>query len=325
MYYLCYMKKLYCILLLFCFINSNAQINLIPNPSFEEDTACPTQISQIYKLKDWYSVNTTPDYFNKCYNNTANNNALIPSNAFGYQNVNNGCHSYVGINHFGYGINSTNNELIGVKLISSLTTGTKYYLSMKVSLANRSRKSGNNLGATFHLNKPPYTFTISPTNFAHITFSQTPVDTNSWVTLFSSFTSNNNFEYITIGNFYDTLSFNRIDLYNEVSPNIYFYLDDICLTTDSAFAYNYNFNCLLTNLTKNDINSIQLIPNPAQNKIFLLTDKAIEDVRLYDLNGNPQLFNRRDYEIEFNLPQGLYILRLKCDGNFEYKKIIIHN
>ena len=44
---------------------------LIPNGSFEEFTTCPTSLTQLYKVKDWFNPTTnvlittgTPDYFN---------------------------------------------------------------------------------------------------------------------------------------------------------------------------------------------------------------------------------------------------------------------
>jgi hypothetical protein len=318
------MKKLHIIFFFFCFTKIVAQINLVPNPSFEEDTACPNQISQIYKLKYWYSVNATPDYFNKCYNGVSNN-AFIPLNSFGYQSVNTPCHSYIGIDPFTNFINSTNSELIGVKLSSPLTTNTKYYLSIMVSLANKCKRACNKLGAKFYLTQPVYTFTLAPTNFADITFTQTVVDTSNWVKLFGSFTSTMNYEYISLGNFYDTLSFTRTYLYNEISPNIYYYLDDVCLSTDSAFAYNYTYDCLTTNIKKNSIDFIGIYPNPAFNMISIESELVIDAVEIVDLNMKPQKLIRNENEIYFELPEGIYFLKFKSSNKIYYKKLIINH
>jgi hypothetical protein len=318
------MKKLIKLFLLFCFTKIDAQVNLIPNPSFEEDTACPNQISQIYKLKDWYSVNTTPDYFNKCYYGVSNN-ASIPKNAFGYQDVNFGCHSYIGINHFGYNINSTNNEMIGVKINTPLSVNTKYYFSLKTSLANQSRRAGNKLGVNFYLNKPPYTPTINPTNAAQITFTQTVIDTSNWISLFSSFTPTLAYEFLTIGNFYDTLNFSRTFLYNEISPNIYYYIDDVCLSTDSTFAYNYSYNCLITDIFKNEKDNFFILPNPSKNRLSISSNNEINEIKLLNLNSIPQLIYRKENEIEFDLKTGIYFLQVKLADKYYYKKIIINN
>jgi hypothetical protein len=318
------MKKLVNLFLLFCFTKIGAQVNLIPNPSFEEDTACPNNFSQIYKLKEWYSLNLTPDYFNKCYNGFGKYTS-IPSNTFGYQNVANGCHSYAGLHTFVNPINSTSNEVLGVKLTSQLLIGTKYFLSLDLSLSNTSKRASNKFGASFSTTQPIYTFTSTPTNSAHITFTQTVSDTLNWVKLFGSFISTNNYEFISLGNFFDTLSFTRTYLYNELSPNIYYYIDNVCLTTDSAFAYDYNFNCLTTDLSEQNKNTITIYPNPAVNKLKYTTTKEIKDIELLDINFKNQKFIRREDELFFDVPHGVYFIKIVTnDDKIIYKKLILN-
>lgn len=318
------MKKLIKLFLLFCFTNIGGQVNLIPNPSFEEDTACPNNFSQIYKLKEWYSLNLTPDYFNKCYNGFGKYTS-IPSNTFGYQNVANGCHSYAGLHTFVNPINSTSNEVLGVKLTSQLLIGTKYFLSLDLSLSNTSKRASNKFGASFSTTQPIYTFTSTPTNSAHITFTQTVSDTLNWVKLFGSFISTNNFEFISLGNFFDTLSFTRTYLYNELSPNIYYYIDNVCLTTDSAFAYNYTFNCLTTDKDEYKKNDFKIYPNPTKNIIKFNSDEEILDIELYNTNFKNQFFLRKENELVFDLPNGVYLLKITFYNNkTTYKKLIIN-
>jgi hypothetical protein len=113
------MKKLILLFLLniFCFY-SNAQLNLVPNPSFELKNSCPIGRGYQYcKLMDttitpaqcidepyssgyfdstligWTSYKETPDYFNAC---APNPNQGVPNNIFGYQTAYDG-DAYVGI------------------------------------------------------------------------------------------------------------------------------------------------------------------------------------------------------------------------------------
>ncbi|MDO9187033.1 MAG: hypothetical protein Q7W13_13545 [Bacteroidia bacterium] len=81
------MKKL---LLFFLFIfsfifckvhHTYAQTNLVPNPSFEQYSSCPSTECGISLATGWYSAGYTPDYFNGC----ASWPFGAPQNAAGYQ------------------------------------------------------------------------------------------------------------------------------------------------------------------------------------------------------------------------------------------------
>jgi hypothetical protein len=72
-------------------------MNLVPNPSFEQDTACPSNAGQINRLKNWYDVNPNADFYNKCYNGPFNY-CNIPSNALGNQYPpDTSCKAYIGM------------------------------------------------------------------------------------------------------------------------------------------------------------------------------------------------------------------------------------
>ena len=66
----------------FCTSNLNAQINLVPNSSFETFTSCPSFPGQVEFAFPWYNpTNSSPDYFNAC--NTFS--VGIPQNFMGFQ------------------------------------------------------------------------------------------------------------------------------------------------------------------------------------------------------------------------------------------------
>jgi hypothetical protein len=113
------MKKIIIAFLLSVFyLQSNAQLNLVPNPSFELKNSCPIGRGYKYcKLMDttitpaqcidepyssgyfdstivgWSSYSETPDYFNVC---APNPNQGVPNNIFGTQSAYDG-DAYVGI------------------------------------------------------------------------------------------------------------------------------------------------------------------------------------------------------------------------------------
>jgi hypothetical protein len=306
----------------------NGQINLVPNPGFEQDTACPNQPDQIYKLKDWFKTNASPDYFNICYNGPGNF-ASIPLNTFGYQNQINNCHSYSGLLSMSPGpYGSSENiasENIAIKLTTTLSQNVKYYFSTKISLANNSKYATNNFGAFFTTYSLNPTTTRTPTNFSHIKFNQVIADTLNWVNLFKSFIPDSNYQYISIGNFYDTLNTTEI-LYNPqgyVAP--YYFIDNVCLSTDSAFTYNYNFDCSYTSLKEEAIKKIFISPNPAINKITINSEFLIDKIEIITTSGQIiYSLYKEEKEIQFNLNQGIYFVKITSKDNIIYKKLIIN-
>jgi hypothetical protein len=106
----------------------NSQTNLVLNPSFESYTACPTNSDQLSNSAGWFSFGESPDYFNSCNNSGFG----LPLNLIGYQNANTGT-SYAGF--AAYSSMGFAREFIGSQLTQTLNIGTKYYISMKVSLA----------------------------------------------------------------------------------------------------------------------------------------------------------------------------------------------
>ncbi|MBA2612265.1 MAG: hypothetical protein H0U95_09860 [Bacteroidetes bacterium] len=178
-----------------------AQINLVPNPSFEDTIGgCPNNVSQLYKTKFWFNTNGSTDYFNKCYSGPFDY-ANIPKNSFGYQNtILSNCKAYCGIlTYWPFNINT---ETLGIKLTDSLLTGTKYYFSIKISLAN-TKYATNNIGALFSTKIPSVSAVGSPPNFSNIKFNQVITDTLNWTSLFGNYLADSNYKYISIGNFYD--------------------------------------------------------------------------------------------------------------------------
>lgn len=265
-----------------------AQINFVPNPSFEQDTACPSNLAQLYKLKNWFKTNGTPDYFNKCYNG-AFNYASIPNNSLGYQNISVNCYSYIGgLSYWPYNVNT---ETAATKLTDSLIIGKKYYFSCKISLANSSKHATNNFGALFTHYLPP-TYSVSvPNNFSQIKFNQISTDTLNWTKLFKSFVADSNYKYISIGNFYDSTNTSKIIVNSTGSAGAYYYIDDVCISDDSTFTYNYIYNCSGLNVSEISLFSkVKFSPNPANTVIEVSTYEKGCYLTIYDSSGR-EIFN----------------------------------
>ena len=67
------MKKIIYILLFGICFSSKAQVNLVPNGSFEDTIPCT--MSSVFAAVGWYSVNASPDYYNSIYTATCGYNS----------------------------------------------------------------------------------------------------------------------------------------------------------------------------------------------------------------------------------------------------------
>ena len=96
------LRKLFYIALLLPFI-AQSQINLVPNPSFEEVIECPEyELSggNIHQTNYWQNGNLrSPDFFHACANEEGP--FFVPENSWGLQNPLTG-DAYAGIYPFNY-------------------------------------------------------------------------------------------------------------------------------------------------------------------------------------------------------------------------------
>lgn len=230
-------KALFILYILSCTCNYlQAQLNLVPNHSFEELFDCPDNVDQLNKCKEWYNPTPnkgSPDYFNDCSINTVN----VPNNVFGFQFASEG-KAYVGIALWTENITPVNydyREYIGVKLKNKLKANVKYCVSFDISLANKTHIAVKSIQLA--LTDTPLIISgahnlsvFSPQlEFkSKIFFS----DTLQWINLKKSFISKGGEEYITIGNFYKNNETDTMKL-NSTIPNTlnasYYYIDNVWL------------------------------------------------------------------------------------------------
>lgn len=222
---------------------SFAQVNLVPNPSFESISSCPTNYSQTQLAIGWDTLKAGggggPDIFNKCAN---------PSNFFG---VPNNLYSIsfqyprsgVSYSNMGWYVNSTTmlqREYIQTKLTQPLTVGKTYCVKFYVSLTNRSQYAIDELGAYFDdgsISAPYYAPAIaspqikSPTGIFYS-------DTLNWMKVEGLYTATSNYEYLTLGNFRTQAATNYTLVYPSSSGIIAeYYMDDVSVIELNSKAY----------------------------------------------------------------------------------------
>lgn len=207
--------------------------NLVPNPSFELYTSCPTSAGAFAGVNNWYVVPThggSPDYHHVCGSSTFG----VPVNIFGNQAARTGS-AYIGfVTHFGSG---NFREYLEVQLPTPMIAGTSYDVSAFLTLSDGSGWGTDGFGFYFSTTQVAGTGTSAPLpltpqvanpNFNYIS------DKINWMPVTGNFTATANYNYLVIGNFKNDAATNY-QVQSGWSWN-YTYLDDISVVPSLIFS-----------------------------------------------------------------------------------------
>ena len=204
------------------------QVNLVPNPSFENQLYCNPVDHLLGNgvLIDWYNPNTsTPDYYNMCW-------LTPPPQNFVYQLVDGD--GFIGI--CTYNANFVNlHEYVACQLLDTLQTGKLYQVSFYARIFySRSRFASNNLGIHFsdtalHANDP-YTFNMNAPSMleAQVKYFNNEIisDSAHWTLVSGLYEAQGGETWLTIGNFNtDEETAQGMEYTDGVAPGTYFVLD----------------------------------------------------------------------------------------------------
>lgn len=282
--------------------------NLVPNPSFEILTSCPTNIGQLGNSQNWINpTQGTPDCFNIC-SVTNFSVAHVPDNGFGYQQAHTG-QSYAGFYTGGKCLSPAGaREYVQVGLSGALTSGKKYWICFFVSLSNFSGYATSKIGAYLSNSAPlrndAYPIAVTPqveNNSGIIS------DTLNWVQISGYYNAIGGEQYITIGNFYNELNTDTLKVGNGFSCH-YYYIDDVTVM-DSALVGVYSF--------EHKTSQVIIYPNPASSLLNVETKTQGGLISIFDILGteliNQRIENKKQIDIS-QLPAGIYLLRLESEG-----------
>jgi len=297
--------------------------NLVPNPSFEQHDSCPDNVGQISRALSWNSLNsfTTPDYFNVC---GSPNLFSVPNNGFGYQHAASG-NAYIGLLTYHL---AGQKEYVFAELNQPLINNQQYFVSMKANFPNFPNGApysilANKTGALFSVNKldPIY----QEPNTSHIYTSSLISDTLNWVTIKGSFIADSAYSFINIGNFFSTAN---TDTQIIAGANIigYYYIDDICVSTDSLICYNDLGN-------KPDSSSLEIFSMyqiPSSNNIEIKSNSVNAfDVFIYSQLGQllyNSFNNTRELLIDFSAYESsVYLIVCRASNTMIIEKIFYIN
>ena len=218
----------------------SAQFNLVPNPSFEQYTYCPSAATIYDYLNSKPDIWYKPDgrgggYLNACAGDSAPTGMPYHQTSIGYdyQYARTGV-AYIGMFYMnGPGTNLRN--YFQVKLLDSLWVGKCYYAECYVNRLGTHKNACNNQSILF-TNIPVYSDTSPPqkdillanpqvTNFNNGLIK----DTLNWIKVSGIFTAQGGEQYLTLGNFKDDNHTN----YTQVQATGYngagYYVDDVSL------------------------------------------------------------------------------------------------
>lgn len=309
------------LLMLFTMAVNGMGQNLVPNPSFEDTVACPTGSGQIYNSVNWTTFCLSPDYYHTCNSNPFD--VSVPNNWAGYQQPASG-NAYVG---FGTYSNSGANtrEYPACTLSSPLNIGVKYYISFKVSLALSSfiqaNCASNKIGAMFTKGIYPCNITNNPPVYTDSIIT----DSLNWTRITGSFVADSAYTYLVIGNFFDDANTDTVKFFNDFSDNAYYYLDDVCVGTDSNYVYNYSYT---TGINENNIQTeISCYPNPIRDNLTIQnsSNKKI-DITIYNVLGellySVQNILDRTFSIDLSdTKQGILLINIKSENQITNYKL----
>ncbi len=299
--------------------------NLIPNPDFEIFISCPATQGQLSQAMHWQSPTiTTPDYYNEC----SSGNTGIPQNRFGYQHAKSGS-GYSGMYIF---ITTPVNwrEYVEVKLNSPLIAHTCYHFQMYVSLADSSSYTTDNFGVYFS----DSLIKISNINMLNLTpqISNNPgnyFNTAGWTPVSGIYEAAGGEEYLTIGNFVNDVSTNKVFIDSlDFKRHIYVYVDDVSLTALPSCVLPVELINFSASTDGNNVKLFWTTASETNNDYFVIErSRDTEDFRqLSVINGNGNSTILREYAYQDLHPlEGNSYYRLKqidYDGNFSYSKVI---
>lgn len=278
--------------------------NLVPNPSFEDTVSCPFWAGDIEKASGWIRCGSS-DYFHSCNLSDWG----VPNNVFGYQPATSGI-AYAGFLTYANNLGN-DREFVACSISTPLTIGTKYYVSFNVALSlndlgAQSNCASDKIGAmftTYFYNCDTLLTTPFITNNPPVFTDAIITDSLNWTQITGSFVADSVYTYLVIGNFFDDANTDTIKFFNDFMDHAYYYLDDVCLSTDSAYCAAF------VGVEEKPIEHIlKIYPNPTTGQFTV--QGATGTIEVHDLFGRLVLTTTGPQVDMSPYPSGIYFVRV---------------
>ena len=238
--------------------------NFVPNYSFENYSTCPSTYNQVALCQGWFPspVNNNPLYHTEYLHSCNGGNFSVPTNTWGNQSATTGT-GYMALSTMAPAVSIDYRENIYTQLISPLTAGLTYTVTLKVSHTDNSQWATNNIGVKF--STVP---NISVNNVSHVYTTNVITDQANWTTISGSFVADSNYTFIGVGNFFDDANSIR----TQSCPSCQFsqqayYIDDICVMLETIGNCSIPFSPAWVKEVDHDYSfDFTIFPNPVEDK-----------------------------------------------------------
>ncbi|MBL7963287.1 MAG: T9SS type A sorting domain-containing protein [Flavobacteriales bacterium] len=317
-----------CCLLFVATLNVDAQGNLVPNASFEENLNCPMQpgFTANSKPLNWEKWLNSPEYFHACAGTLGSGDSLIsvPLNGMGFQYPLDG-DAYVGIATY----KEDFREYVGCELLEPLMVGQSYNLSFYANMATggtywNPRWASNNLGMLFTmehniwtgLSGPPFSFR----NYAHLHSTAVITDTANWTLVSGTFVADSAYRYLVLGNFFEDAVTDTVHVAGPASSAAYYFIDGVCVTAGLE-------GCpFTTGFRQETATCLNIWPNPASDHIQVRG--AESQFEVLDMLGRRVCQGWLKKEVAvldvLGWPNGQYVLRTVGEKKLTMRFVVMH-
>jgi len=216
------------ILLLICCtaqLPGYGQVNLVPNPSFEERNECPFWYWEIEKCNHWFNVSGSNDYFHLCSINGSLLAHMVPGLGEPPRTDSAMARSII----FG----GNYREYLGINLVTPLESGRTYCIQLWISLADGAGHYIDRFEAILTPNIPVVNDPVHP---AVILASPTIIlathhlnNDDGWERIGSTYCASGGEEYLTFGIFSPADSINTYTHHPLSGSAPLYFIDDVAL------------------------------------------------------------------------------------------------
>lgn len=292
--------------------------NLVPNPSFEENSGCPLEGNFDQKVDFWFNARPTCDYYHEC---EANGNG-IPINTGG------GGYARTGLAYAGFKVWCINSrfvgrEVLGVELLEPLHVGVIYRVEFYLSMMDSIWYGSKNVGAYFSALQPDNDIDSIEGYQPQVQYDGDFItDKEGWTRVSGTFVAQGGERFLSIGNFdkyEDTeILFVHGGGVNPWHSNVYwscaaYFIDDVSVVPDSITGI----------MEENENPAFSVYPNPSNGIFTLQTSEPLKhqaQLLVYDMQGRAVLRQQvqrgaRSVTVQAEgLSEGIYLLSLEVNG-----------
>lgn len=310
------------LLLLLCLMDESGfgQKNLVPNPSFEVISECPSTAGELPLAENWYIPTiSTPDLYNECSTNAYY--GIPPADSDSAQP-----RTGIGMARLGLWTTSGFREYVAIELSEELVSGQIYIFSMHLLLFNESVSKVGAIGALFTEdsmidNSGEYGVQIITEAQINNPPSNIFGDSENWMHFIDTLIASGGESFLTIGNF---VTDNQTVVDTQTYTWSAYFLDDVSLVEDTSYHVGFN-----TIYSAQELN-LNLYPNPNTGTFTLDYGQLQRNATLRIRNTLSQILFERQVDKgstsltqHIKLNKGIYLLELDDDNKCQHQYMVV--